>query len=155
MIAPHSYFWSKYHKHFVSLGYPELDVVKWQDGEWAIIQVLGSPAIPAFAKWEYVLTGLRNIEPTIGFFARYTRQLDITKKEFWDREEAKTKAMEEERAAAERAAQLRVDKAHEAIINNPDLMERIAKNGLQEMDINRIGRHVPSRKFGITRRIYG
>lgn len=155
---------SRWYTWFVDLGYPELDIQEhwsWHavperagggmvyapDGSWSIIKYLNSPIIPSLTRWQLVLGVMENVGITTGFVEKYVKQLDTSRKEFWDREEAKTRAVEEEHARVERHQTEFVDRAHGAITKNPDLMERIAKNGLQEMDLSKIRRNIPNYKM--------
>jgi hypothetical protein len=85
-----SYMVSDYHRLFVEMGYPELDILKYPDGEWHIIQYYSRPIIPCLTKWQVVLGPMRNVDISRGFLEKYIRQCDITKRAFWDREERKT-----------------------------------------------------------------
>ena len=139
-----SYFFTGYNTWFRELGYPLLDINRWPDGEWAILQAERTPVVPCLTRWNYVLTGLRNIEISKVFVEKYTEMLDLTKKAFWDKEDSKTKEMELEKERVEQNAQLRVDAAHKAITQNPDLMNRIAKFGIGQMDLINVVKNIPS-----------
>jgi hypothetical protein len=138
-----SYMVSEFHSWFVEMGYPELDILRYDDGEWHIIQYYNRPVVPALTRWQPVLGPMRNVLITRSFCEKYVKDLDITKKAFWAREEAKTKEVEREHAAEEKRRVEYVDVAHRAITKNPNLMNRIASKGIQEMDIPSIARHVP------------
>lgn len=138
---------SGWHKMFRDLGYPQLDIMEFADGEWCIIEYHQAPIIPSMTQWHVVLQGMRNIDITEGFIAKYVKQVDPKLKEFWDRENRKTKAVYEEAERVERHAEDSASRAHRAIVRNPDLMERIAKKGLQEMDVDRIRSKIPYYKF--------
>ncbi len=150
MIAPGYYPWchvsymqSPYSVWFYALGYPELDILEHKDGSWSIIQFYNSPVIPSMKRWQQVLGPMENVEKSYGFCAKYTSELDMHKRVFRMREEAKTKQVEDEHAALEKHRDQYVDIAHKAITKNPLLMERIAKNGVQEMDLGYIAKNVP------------
>jgi len=150
MINPGHYSWcypsaavSPYYCWFQILGYPELDIYEENDGTWFIIQYLNSPLIPSLTKWQMVLGPMKNVEKSFGFCQKYIAKLDITKKAFWAREEAKTKQMLEEHEALDRHKEDVCAIAHNAITHNDELMNRIAKNGISEMDITKLARHVP------------
>lgn len=138
-----SYICSEYYKWCCELGYPELDVLRYEDGSWYLIQYYNAPVVPALTKWQVVLGPMKHIEITKAFIARQAEALDITKKSFWEREEEKTRQVEEEHAYVERHKEDSVARAHQAITRNPALMDRIARNGIHEMDIPSISRHVP------------
>lgn len=138
-----SYICSQYHKWFKEMGYPELDILQYEDAEWWIIQYYNRPIIPQITKWQVVLGPMRNMEISYGFIRNQVQQLDITKKAFWDREERKTREVEEEADMVDRHKIDTVNHAHKAITRNPALMERIAENGIKEMDLPSLERHVP------------
>lgn len=138
---------SKYYVWFMELDYPQLDIAEYSDGSWDIIQYLNSPVIPSLTRHQLVLGNMKNILITPGFVEKYVKQLDTSRKEFWDREEAKTRAVAEEHERVQRHKHEFVDTAHKAITSNPDLMERIAKKGFKEMDLDNIRKHVPKSKL--------
>lgn len=138
-----SSFFSGYNNWFRQLGHPLLDIIRYDDGEWSIIQCQTSPIIPCLTKWNHILTGLRNIEISTGFVEKYVQIIDLAKDEFWDNENAKTQRMEDEKDLMEENALDKVDRAHKAIINNPDLMNRIGKFGLGQMDLHNIIPNIP------------
>jgi hypothetical protein len=138
---------SEYNPIFCELGYPELDILRDESGEWHIIQYLNGTAIPSLTRWQPVLTRIKGVIITKSILEKFCKELDITRKEFWAREEAKSKLAEDEFDAKERHAAEYVDKAHEAITRNPDLMERIAKNGIKEMNLDQLQKHVPVTEY--------
>ncbi len=138
-----SYFCSRYHPWFVELGYPQLDINEYPDGEWEIIEYHRSPVVPAETPFQVVLRGMRNISITKSFIEKYVAQIDPRKAAFWERENGKTKVVLAEAEARERNALELSERATKAITQNPDLMNRIAKNGLGEMDVDQIRRHIP------------
>lgn len=138
---------SDWYVWFVELGYPMLDIRTWPDGEWAILQYHSKPYVPSLTKWHWVLTELRNVEITPGFVKKWIEALDQTRKEIWDREADKTAEIDREQKALERHKLEMVDRAHQAITRNDALMERIARNGFQEMDLPRIARHIPNYRW--------
>lgn len=147
MASYYSAICSKYHPWFVEMGYPMLDVLKYKDGEWAIIQYENAPLIPSTTKWRVILQGLRNIEISRAFCEKYVNQIDTMKKALWDREDEKTRKMEEEKARLQRHKKDMVLRASQAILQNPDLCGRIAKNGIQEMGLMNIFKHIPGNRF--------
>ncbi len=134
---------SPYFVWFVEMGYPNLDIREWDDGEWALVEYYSSPNIPALTRWNYVLTGLRNIIPSPGFVTKYVLQLDLQRKAVWDLAEAKTRAMDEEKERLETHAQDTATRATAAIMQNPGLVERIAKEGVKAIDFAEIRKHIP------------
>lgn len=145
-----SYMCSPWHCWLVELGYPELDVLRYDDGEWAIIQYLNQPLIPCQARWQIVLQGMRRVEISAGFIAKYVAECDMHRKAFWEREEAATRAADQRELDMDRHREDVAEKASQAITRNPDLMRRIARNGLQEMSLDKIVRHIPrQRRIGL------
>jgi hypothetical protein len=142
-----SYMCSPYHVWFVAMGYPRLDVLEYGDGEWAIIQYLRDPIIPAETQWQAVLSGMRREPISFGFIKKYVEQLDTQRRAFWDREEAATLAAEQRELDMDRHREDMVARAATAITRNESLMNRIAKNGLQEMNLDRIARHIPRNRL--------
>lgn len=137
-------FPSKYHPWFVELGYPQLDMREYQDGSWILVEYLSSLAAPRpLFKWRMILGYFLNEIPTKGIIEKYIKRLDTKRREFWDLQEKKTKEVEDEHARSQKHKEDMVARAHKSIVQNPDLMERIAKNGLQEMDIDNVGKHMP------------
>lgn len=125
------------------MGYPELDVLKYEDGEWWIIQFYNSPVIPSLTKWQTVLGPMRNVDLSYGFCHRWALALDAHRKEYLAKEFAKSQEADDEWEATERHAEDSAQRAATAIIRNPGLMERISRNGLKEMDLRSIAKYVP------------
>jgi hypothetical protein len=147
MNYPYSSFWSKYHGWFVELGYPDLDIIEYDDGEWRIIQTYNSPVIPHLCEWNFVLSGLKNIIPTFGLVEKFVHQHDPRRREYWELQEAKSQAIEDNHAAVAMKKAENLEKAIPLVRNNPGLVERIAKNGPQEMTLRNISRHIPNSAF--------
>jgi hypothetical protein len=125
------------------MGYPLLDINRYADGEWSIIQWLKRPTVPAITEWQNVLSGMRNVDITRGFVQKFLNQIDMNRREFWDREEANSRACEDEWEKTEQHAEELATKATEAVMGNDDLLRRIKKNGLGEIDPLKIARNVP------------
>lgn len=152
-----SYMCSEYYVWFKELGYENLDIVKhrsswrlgngsWitaEDGTWSIIQFYNAPVIPAETRWNFVVAHINDHEISPSFVERMVHMVDIKRKEYWDLTEAKTKAMEAERDALERHAQDIASRATDLIMRTPTVVERIAKNGLKEIDPSNILKHIP------------
>lgn len=137
-----SYMVSPYYCWFVLMGYPELDILRYNDGSWAIIQYYRTPVIPSLTPWQVVL-GTMNFPPSYGFCEKYVKELDLQKKAFWAREEEKTKQVENEWEATERHAKDLAETAAKSIMKNDDLVNRIAKNGLKEIDLGYLAKRMP------------
>ncbi len=133
-----SYANSEYYKWFVELGYPRLDIVSWDDGEWAIRQFQSLPVVPSMTKWNYILTGLRNVDKSRSFVEKYVELIDTTKKAFWEREDAMTEAAEKRIIDKDKFQKESIERKFEACRNNPELMERCAKFGMGQMSLYQI-----------------
>jgi len=138
---------SPYYVWFQNMGYDELDILEYTDGSWFIIQFYNSPVVPSLTKWQAVLGPMHNVAKTYDFMHKYAQTLDITKRVFWDRERKKSEMSEAEWDKVELHREESVARASKAFLNNPSLMDRIARNGLREMDLGRIARHVPMSEF--------
>ncbi len=139
-----SYFVSPYNVWFKDMGYPELDVIQYRDGEWHIIQHLRSPVVPALTPWQTVLSKLRHVEKTYSVMYRYANQLDIEKREVWANQERIEKKAREDLAREEKHAEDIATQQFKAIKGNDALMQRIAKNGLGEIGLRRLAKNIPN-----------
>ncbi len=137
---------SPFYTWFCDLGYWNLDIRQWDDSEWAIVEYYHTPLVPSMTRWNYVLQGMRNILITPGFVTKYVNALDLRKKEVWDALDAKDRAQDEEKAKLDQHAQDTAERAKNLIMQTPTLVERIAKNGLQEMNLDKIIKHIPSQQ---------
>jgi len=142
-----SYLVSPYHVWFVDMGYPELDIKTFEDGEWSLIQYLNSPTVPSMTRWQYVLTGIRRTEISPWWCRKYAENLDLEKRHVWAEIEAKERALEEETKGRERHDQDIAARRHETIMRNRFLVDRISRNGLQEMNLRQISKHIPNHCF--------
>jgi hypothetical protein len=150
MLEPGIYGWypsgavSKYWCWFYDLGYPELDILEDENSkEWHLIQYYNSPIVPSLTKWQIVLGPMRNVIPSYSFCQKYANELDITKKVFWAREDAKTKASYEEGERSEKRALDFTKQMTKAVMKDDALKERIIKNGAKELDIRQLAMNVP------------
>ncbi len=139
---------SDYYCWFKDMGYPELDIVRYPDGEWAIIQYYNTPIIPSMTKWNFVLKGIRNTELNYGFVKTYAEKLDIEKRTIWEEQAKCERKMYEESEYEERRAQDRADHFVKGVRGCDDLMQRVAKNGLKELDPRRMLNNIPRYKLG-------
>lgn len=138
-----SYLQSPWHVVFQEMGYPELDVLRYEDGEWWIVQYYNAPTVPCLTRWQTVLGPMRNLDISYGFLYRWAQALNLQRKEYLEKEFAKSKAAEDEWENTERHAEDSASRAAAAITQNPALMERISRNGLKEMDLSSIAKHIP------------
>jgi hypothetical protein len=138
---------SPWHVWFQQMGYPQLDLTRYEDGEWCVIEYQHTPLIPAECKYKTVLSGLRNIEISYSFLERYLDEMNPMSTRFWENLERHERLQDAEYDTVEKNAEDRAIRASRFVIQNPDLMERIAKNGMKEMDILKIRKHIPNYKF--------
>jgi hypothetical protein len=134
---------SKYHRWFREMGYPQLDIQEYPDGSWSIIEYLNCPVIPSLTRWNVVLANLEHIEPSYSFCEKYVQMMDTQKRWFWDLQDLKERQLDEESDALERHAEELGERAHFAVTHNPAMMDRIAKNGMGELNLAKIAKHIP------------
>lgn len=139
---------SKYYCWFVEMGYPNLDIYEYHDGSWAIIEYYKLPIVPAETKWNIVLGYIENQEISPGFIFNWVKKFDMHNKQLWDEEEAKSQEVEDEWESNERHVQDTVKEYSKAVMGNDDLVNRMAKNGLQEALPWNIVKHVPKHRLG-------
>ncbi len=139
---------SKYYCWCKDQGYPELDVTRYDDGEWALIQYHQTPLIPSLTRWSFVLQGLRNMEITPVIIKKYADQLNLEKQHVWAEQdradrEAIRQAKEEDRRSEDFATRMLA-----GVKQNPALMERIYKNGFKELNPMRMLNQIPRYRLG-------
>lgn len=139
-----SHMVSPFNQWFQHFGYPELDVVQYEDGEWAIIQFHRSPVVPALTPWSPVLTKMRHVELTPWVCQKYANQLDLEKRHVWDEQEKLELRARHQQAAEDAHAEDIASRMHKAITQNPALMERIARKGMKEINLRRLAKHIPN-----------
>ena len=143
---------SPYYGWFVDMGYPNLDIMVegrswWKDceesGIWHIIEFYRSPVIPAMTPWNYVLRDIRNVEISFSFVQKHVHRLDLRRKFVWEEEDAKSKAVDAEQEMLAKHKEETAERALHIIKKNPYLMDRIFRNGPQELEPWRHWQHVP------------
>lgn len=137
-----SYMISKYHHIFVDLGFPQLDVKQFEDGEWSIREFHRSPVVPSLTTWKHVLTGMRNVEISEGFIRAYLWKIDPRTKAFWEKDESERIAEEKTRAYYENEKIERVMQLGKQLSKNEALMERARRIGPAAFDLENIGRQI-------------
>jgi hypothetical protein len=118
-----SSFVGPHYKMMCDLGYPQLDIKQWDDGEWAILEMLNAPLVPSLTRFTYVLKKIRHTEIREGTVKRLVRSIDPAFPEFWVREAEKSISMEMEKDAAERHTEEMVSE-----INPDKIALRIAES---------------------------
>jgi hypothetical protein len=138
----------RWNRTFRSIGYPELDLIEYADGEKAIIQYMHTPIIPSLTKWSFVLQGLRNVEITKSWCKYWAEKLDINKRGVWDELERGEKENLRQQLEEDRRSEDFAERMLKGVKNNPDLMERVVKNGLQELNPRRMLNHISRSRLG-------
>lgn len=135
---------NKFYRWTKKFGYPNVDIIddRASDGTWSLIEYLRSPVVPSLTPWNYILRDIT--EPlTESLVQRFCEMLDLKKREYRARMEAEEK---ESKAKVESALRLEDDiatKAAKLISGNDDLLQRIAKNGVAEIQPEKILSNVP------------
>lgn len=129
---------SKDYRVFVELGYPQLDRIVYEDGEWAIIEYQNAPLVPSLTKWKRIYNGFRNMEFNESFAKKLIRQIDPQYPEFWANELKKTKNMIAAKDAVDADNLEWVEKTLPKILKNESLRNRLAKYGMRELNPDRI-----------------
>lgn len=142
-----SYMVSPWYCWFLDLGYENLDIEKYGDGSWSIIEYYNSPVIPSMTRYNLVLGPMENVDLSKGFIEHWVKKLDLRRKEYWDECERKTKEMEDEKARLDKHAEDTAERAKNAIMSNESLVNRIAKNGMKEIDLPTIRRNIPKHQL--------
>lgn len=142
-----SSFFSQYHPWLVHMGYPTLDIVTYEDGSWAIIELQDGGYIPSEAKFKVIMGFMENLEPSYSTIKKLVSSIDVCKDAFWERERLKTQRVEDEWEAAEAKKMELADQATALMTGNPDLMERVAKKGLSMLQLKEISKFVPRHKL--------
>jgi hypothetical protein len=138
---------SDFHSWFVEMGYPELDIVEYEDGSWDIIQFIGQTVIPAETKWQVVLGGIKNQLKTYSFCEYWAKRLDMHKKFFWDLEDFNQKKHLMDAEEQDRHVEDLAERMTHVITHTPTMMERIVKNGAGEMLLHKLACHVPKNEL--------
>jgi hypothetical protein len=129
---------SRWHPILCELGYPQLDVVEYSDGEWSLIEYLNAPLIPSLTRWHVVMSGLRNVEITRSFLKHLIERIDLTKETTWQRLREEEQARLAHDEALENA---RVDAAMQtaaALTKNDTFMEKLAQEGAGAFNLDNL-----------------
>lgn len=136
-----------YYEICCDLGYPQCDIVKYPDGEWAVIAYENAPLVPSLTGWRVISSGIRHKEITHGLVSKLILESDPTKRRLWEREEAKSAQIAAEHEAARQHREDTAERAAQVMVRNDALMQRLAKNGIGELDIGAIASHVDPQKL--------
>jgi hypothetical protein len=137
-----SYACSDDYHIFCELGYPQLDRIVYEDGEWAIREFYTQPIMPCQTQWKVIFSGFRNVEFNRSFVKRMIEMIDLERREFWERMEMEEQERrEQEKAAINARADLHAQAAKE-LVKNDALMERAAKMGPSAFSLDSILREM-------------
>jgi hypothetical protein len=136
-----------YYEICCDLGYPQCDIVKYQDGEWAVIAYDNAPLCPSLTRWRVISSGIRHKEITHGLVAKLILESDPMRERLWKREEENSRRIAEEHAAAQRHREDVLGEAAKVMARTDGLMQRVAKNGIGELDLGTIASHIDPQKL--------
>lgn len=142
-----SSFVGPYYKICCDLGLPQVDVQKFSDGSWALIEMMNAPVVPSLTKWNYIAKGLKNCEINHSRIKRIIDEIDPRKQWLWDKEKRKSDAIEQQAKDREDFYEERVSEVVKDAARNPDLQERIAKHGIQEILPHNIAKNLSDTKL--------
>lgn len=138
---------SDYYPILCEMGYPQLDVIRYNDGEWSVIEYLNAPLVPSLTKYRHIALNIRHLEINESNLKKIILECDTTKKRIWEREEQNTKKIFDEHKTYEENREYIIEEAVNVIKRNPDLMERVAKKGLSEIDLPNIAKNIDPEKI--------
>lgn len=138
-----SYICSPYYKWFVEMGYPNCDIEEYGDGSWRLVEYLNAPIIPSLTRVAHVLGPIQNLIISRSFIEKYLGMLDIRKKAYHEVLAEKEAKLKLDSDYAERSAQDFAKRAAQ-IVSGGEVMDRIKKSGVKEMDLESIAKHIPS-----------
>jgi len=147
-----SSFVSPYYRWFCDLGYPQLDISVYEDGEWAIIEMENAPVMPSYTKHRVIFHGFRNIEPCKTLISKLIDMIDLQRVEVMDAHEKHSIELAEQREKIEAERVKAKTDAFKLLSKNEDLKERIAQFGPQELDLKVLAKRIPEHKL---RSIFG
>lgn len=127
------------------LGYPELDVRKYADGSWSIIQYFQTPIIPSLTKWQPVLMDIRHTEISPTFIKKKADELNLEKGHVWSEVDKNERRIRDEISFEEDRAEVIASKKLDIVKRTPGLMDRIARRGVKELDPRRMLQHIDVR----------
>jgi len=138
-----SYICSPYYRWFCELGYDNCDIEEYADGSWRIVEYLNAPIIPSLTRVAHVLGPIQNLIISRSFIEKYLGMLDIRKKAYHEVLAEKETKLKLDSDYAERSAQDFAKRAAQ-IVSGGEVMDRIKKSGVKEMDLESIAKHIPS-----------
>lgn len=140
-----------YYEICCDLGYPQCDIVKYPDGEWAVIAYENAPLCPSLTGFRVISSGIRHKEITHGLVGKLILESDPMKQRLWEREEANSRRIADEHEAAQKHREDVMGEAAKVMLRTDTLMQRVAKNGIGELDMgtmmDRIGPEAIQKRF--------
>jgi len=129
------------------LGYPQCDIVKYPDGEWAVIFYENAPLVPSMTQYRVISSGIRHKEISHSLVSKLILESDPMRQRLWERERLKTKQIESDHKAREEHRDATLNEAVAVMTKNDDLMQRVAKNGMGEVDLSAIAQNIDPAKL--------
>lgn len=139
---------SDYWCWFKDQGYPELDARFYSDGSWGIIQYLNAPIMPSYTRFVPMLMNIKHQEISPSFIKHHADRLNIHNRHVWDDQDRTERRALEEVNEQERRAEDFANQMMKGVRGNDDLMQRIARNGLGELNPLKMLNHVPRYRLG-------
>lgn len=139
---------SRWHRCFVAMGYPELDLVEYPDGEKAIIQYFNRPIVPSLTRWGFVLTKIRNQDVNYYWLKEKADDLNLEKKRVWAEQDAVEKEALRQQLEEDRRSEDFATRMLDTVNRNDAWKERIYKNGLKELNPLKILDNIPRYRLG-------
>jgi hypothetical protein len=131
-------FVSQYWPMFRDLGFPQCDVVFYEDGEFSFIEYYNAPLIPSQTRFMHIAKGFRNIEFNESLIKRVLTKIDPRNPEFWADQILKSTKLEEEKAQKQEADEDWAQKTIPLLLKNDALKERVARYGASEISLDKI-----------------
>lgn len=138
---------SEYYCWFKYMGYPNLDLMIEGDGAPTIIEYLNAPIIPSMTSWARVINFPPGFPISYTAFRKQILARDLHRDQVWEDEEKKTQKILEEKEAQDRETELLTEEATKTVMKSRAIKERIAKNGMSELGLEKLAAHVPKHEL--------
>jgi hypothetical protein len=139
---------SDYYCWCLDQGYPELDVRVYSDGSWGLIQYLNTPIMPSRTRFIPMLLNIKHQEISPSFIKHHADRLNLQNRAVWDEQDRTERRALEEVQEQERRAEDFANQMMKGVRGNDALMQRIARNGLSELNPMRMLNHISPSKLG-------
>ncbi|UOF77049.1 hypothetical protein [Caudoviricetes sp.] len=147
-----SSFVSKYYHWFCELGYPQLDIAEYNDGEWAIIEMENAPVMPSYTRHRVIFRGFRHMEPCRSLVKKLIDMIDLQRDEVMAAHEKRSEELAEQKEKINKERAEAKLNAFKLLTKNEDLKERIAQNGSDELRLDVLAKRIPEHQL---RRVLG